>query len=144
MDAVAQVDDPRGVLQLLDYDVEETESTLKVNLAWSRDPVVSASGDSPLRDGIVFIHLYNKGSINTEPVKQIVERPGGGVLPPENWLPGVVEDTYTLALEDLPPGDYVVAVGLFDARTGARYAINSDELTVDDNRLFIGEITIEE
>ncbi len=57
----------------------------------------------------------------------------------------MVEDTYTLALpEDLPPGHYVVAVGLFDARTGIRYAINSDELTVDDNRLFIGEITIEE
>jgi hypothetical protein len=89
--------------------------------------------------------LYNQDNIHTEPVAQMVLRPGGGALPPANWLPGVViEDTYSLPLpDDLPPGTYLVAVGLFDNQIGERYPVSGEEM-IDDRRLFIGEISIGE
>ena len=93
-----------------------------------------ASGDS-----FVFVHLYD--DVNSPPVAQVVSRPMGGVLPPANWLPGLLEDVYTLTLpDDLPRGSYSLAVGLFDARSGERYPVSGDNI----DRLFIGEITIEE
>jgi hypothetical protein len=125
-------------VRLLDYNVRLDPKSVDVRLTWL--------GDAPgTGDGIVFVHLYNHDNVNTDPVAQTVTRPAGDVLAPGNWLPGMIDDAYTVSLpDDLPPGDYVVAIGLFDALTGMRYPVSSDEMTVDDNRLFIGEVTIEE
>lgn len=110
------------------------------------DVVVTWRGPAPQTgDGVVFVHLYNRNETATEPIAQVVMRPAGGVLPPGNWLPGIIEDTYTVPLaDDLLPGTYVVALGLFDNRSGQRYPVVSDTLPVDDGRLFIGDITVEE
>jgi hypothetical protein len=95
-------------------------------------------------DGVVFVHLYNTDNLDTEPVAQVVTRPGGGVLPPTNWLPGLLVDRYTVSLpEGLQPGTYAVALGLFDARTGERYPVEGQGAGTD-RRLFIGTITVEE
>jgi hypothetical protein len=95
-------------------------------------------------DGVVFVHLYNRSNVNTEPLAQVVSRPEGGVLPPGNWLPGVIHDVYAVPLpDDLPPGTYVVAVGLYDARTGERYAVSGDGADAS-GRLFVGEIALKE
>ncbi|MEW6579647.1 MAG: hypothetical protein AB1435_10685 [Chloroflexota bacterium] len=95
-------------------------------------------------DGVIFVHLYNSERVDTEPVAQVVTRPGGGALPPANWLPGTLTDTYTVMLpEDLPPGTYVVALGMFEARTGVRYPVTGAGAGPD-RRLFIGEIVVEE
>jgi hypothetical protein len=119
-------------VRLVDYAVSQQPGQIEVVLNWSG----SASGD-----GVVFVHLYN--DINAPPVRQVVSRPMGGVLPPGNWLPGRIEDAYTLTLpDDLPPGIYSLAIGLFDARSGARYPVSGEGANVD--RLFIGKITIEE
>ncbi len=122
---------------LVSHEINLERGRVDVTLTWA--------GPAPdSGDGVVFVHLYNQDNIHTEPVAQAVERPGGGALPPGNWLPGeIVRDTYTLP-GDLPPGTYEVAVGIFDARTGERYPVRSDSLRVDDNRLFIGKITIQE
>jgi hypothetical protein len=86
--------------------------------------------------------LYN--DIHAEPVTQVVDRPAGGVLPPGNWLPGLIQDTYRVDLPtDLPPGTYQVAVGLYNAQTGERYVVVGEGADPD-RRLFIGEITVEE
>ncbi len=126
---------PDAVIRLLAYSLQPGRESFEVSLTWR--------GDAPgAGDGIVFVHLYN--SINAEPVAQTVRRPVGGVLPPGNWLPGVIRDVVTVSLpEDLPPGTYPVAIGLFDADTGARYpaaGAGADQ----DGRLFIGEIEVEE
>jgi hypothetical protein len=123
-------------VRLLSYEIASTPTQIDVTLTWAG----SATGD-----GIVFIHLYNQDNIHTEPTAQVVERPGGGALPPGNWLPGVtIRDTYTVPLpDDLPSGTYVVAVGIFDAVTGERYPVSGAE-TIDDHRLFVGEIIVEE
>jgi len=95
-------------------------------------------------DAVVFVHLYNTDNLDTEPVAQTVTRPGGGVLPPANWLPGSLVDRYTVPLpEGLEPGTYAVALGLFDARTGERYPVAGQRAGTD-RRLFIGTITVEE
>lgn len=95
-------------------------------------------------DGMIFVHLYNRGRIDAEPVAQVVTRPGGGALPPANWLPGILGDTYTVPLPaDLLPGEYVVALGMFEARTGVRYPVTGAGAGPD-RRLFIGEIVVEE
>ena len=126
-----------GAVRLIDAEMAQQAGQLEVTLTW-QGPAPGAG------DGIVFIHLYNRGNVDVEPVAQAVSRPAGDVLPPGNWLPGVLEDHHTVTLpDDLPPGTYAVAVGLYDARTGFRFPVEGTGAD-DDRRLFIGEITIEE
>jgi hypothetical protein len=125
---------------------------LEVKLTWRDNPSTPKTIDSGYAgrngDGIVFVHLYNR--TNAQPVAQIDQRPDGGVLPPGNWLPGIIHDSYTLDLSQVPPGTYTVAIGLYDAVTKLRYQVSGppfDPLTgegVDADRLFIGKITVEE
>lgn len=125
-----------GGIDLMDVVVTSLSDAVTLNVVWT-------GHDASADDGVVFIHLYNEGELNVEPVAQVITRPGDGVLPPANWLPGVRRDEFTLPLpDDLLPGKYVIALGLFDAQTGARYPVEGDD--VNDNRLFVGEILIEE
>jgi hypothetical protein len=123
-------------IKLLDHQVEWRVDQIEVRLTWM--------GPAPdTGDGVVFVHLYNQDNVNTEPIAQTIARPAGDVLPPGNWLPGRIDDVFQLHLPDeLPPGTYVIAVGLFDARTGQRFPATGDG--ADDGRLFIGEIELEE
>jgi hypothetical protein len=127
-----------GTVRLLSYEMAMTPGQLDVTLTWAGD----APGNG---DGVVFVHLYNQDNIHTEPVGQVVLRPGGGALPPGNWLPGVViRDTYTVPLpDDLPPGTYLVAIGIYDEQTGQRYPVTGEGAD-QDNRLFIGKIVFQE
>ncbi|MBN1202752.1 MAG: hypothetical protein JXJ20_12940 [Anaerolineae bacterium] len=124
-----------GAVRLLDYSLTQQAGSFEVGLTWL--------GDAPgTGDGVVFVHLY--GDTNAEPVAQTVSRPAGGVLPPGNWLPGPIQDVYTVTVQDdLPPGQYAVAIGLYDARTGIRYPV-SGEGADSTGRLFIGVVTIRE
>ncbi len=139
-DAVAAVAafGTEGQVRLLDFAIGRASGEIRLELTWQ--------GPAPQTgDGVVFVHLYNRGEINVEPVVQTVTRPAGGVLPPENWLPGQFFDNYSITLpDDLPPGTYQIALGIFDNRTGQRYPVAAETLHVDDGRLFIGEITVEE
>ncbi len=128
-----------GSIRLNRVTITEESGHIRVDAAWSK------VGDLPAADGVLFLHLYPEDALASPPVAQMVQRPHHGVLPPENWLPGLVEDSYTLALpEDLPAGRYRLALGFYDAISGSRYQVQSDEFAVDDRRLFVGEIVIEE
>lgn len=128
---------PDDSIRLLQADIEFLPADpLTVDLVWS------GTADWP-GDGVMFVHVYD--DVNREPIAQTVQRPGGGVLPPQNWLPGIlIRDRVTIDLpDDLLPGAYPVAVGFFDAITGQRYpaaGTGSDP----DGRVFIGEIVIKE
>jgi hypothetical protein len=131
----------QNTIHLLDYTLKVESGQLRVDLTW--DGPAPQSGD-----GIVFIHLYN--DINVKPVAQRDQRPMGGVLPPGNWLPGILHDSYTVDLSQVPPGTYTVAIGLYEARTRTRYPVSGaafDSSTgegAQKDRLFIGKITVEE
>jgi len=86
--------------------------TLVLTLYWQ-------AGARPSRDYQVFVHLLDPSG------EQLVVADGppvSGYFPTSFWRAGdVVEDDHTLALPgDMAPGDYRVAVGLYDPSSGAR------------------------
>ncbi len=114
------------------------EHTVHVDLEWALAP---SADPAALGDAKTFVHLYDQsGKLVAN--AQIDQRPGAGVLPPANWLPGVIRDSYVIPLPgDIPAGSYQVAVGLYDPVTQQRWPVVG-EGTGTENRLFIGTITI--
>ncbi len=68
----------------------------------------------------VFVHIY--ADENAPPVAQQDGEPGGGLALTPGWTPGaVVADNHGVLLPaDLPPGRYVIYVGLTELFSGAR------------------------
>ncbi len=76
------------------------------------------------RDFQVFVHLLN------EQGEKLAQRDGQPVLwlrPTSTWQPGErIVDRYGLLLpDDLPPGEYRIAVGLYDAASGQRLPVSA-------------------
>ncbi len=111
--------------------------SLKVVLVWQ------LNGPAPTTDIKVFVHLYDQDHLNSPPIAQVPDqRPGQGTLPPANWLPGILQDTYEIKVPpDVKPGTYSVAIGLYDAVTQQRLPVTGDG-SDKDQRLFIGTLTI--
>ncbi|HRE48035.1 MAG TPA: hypothetical protein PLD47_09945, partial [Aggregatilineales bacterium] len=100
------------------------------------------NGNSPAPvDGILFIHLYDKYD-GLRQDAQIDQRPGGGALPPGNWLPGGFTETYQRRLpSSIAPGVYRVAIGMYDPLRG-RLPLEGEGVDTD-LRLWVGTITVE-
>jgi hypothetical protein len=111
-------------------DYEQNTQSLHVNLTWE------VMGQ-PQGDYVIFVHVIADPTL--PPIAQQDQRPGGGALPPQNWLPGVLSDTITLDLQDVPPGKYQIAVGLYDPQTGERLLPTG---AAGEARIFIGEVEI--
>jgi hypothetical protein len=119
---------------------EPATRVLTVRLEWRADEQASA-GDGV--DAKLFIHLYDaQGRLVEAPNAQFDGRPGGGALPPANWLPGIWREEYTLRLDAVPTGRYRVALGLY-APTGdmARFPVTGEGADAD-RRLFIGAVEV--
>jgi hypothetical protein len=83
-------------------------------------------------DYTVFVHLVDgNGTVRG----QHDSAPMNGAYPTTLWRPGeFVTDAHALTLpSDLPPGDYVLEVGLYQAETGQRLAVagNGDKVALD-------------
>jgi hypothetical protein len=116
----------------LSYDAETRR--VKLDAAWR------LTGETPL-DAKLFLHLYDTDGKLREDA-QLDRRPGDGALPPANWLPGTLRETYTLDVPDsVPPGRYRVAIGLYDPVTATRLPV-SGEGSDQDRRLFIGDVEV--
>jgi len=63
----------------------------------------------------VFVHLY--ADPDAPPPAQHDGEPGGGLAPTTAWTPGatVIDRHGILIPADLPPGEYTLAVGVYDA-----------------------------
>ncbi len=125
-----------GAIELMQTRFWEPQITipmgkLEIQFTWRTDG--SAKGDY-----IAFVHLYD--DVNQPPVAQTDIRPGGGTLPPGNWLPGVLHDIIWVDVKDVPPGKYQVAIGFYDPITFERLA--PDAGGDANGRLFIGEVEI--
>jgi hypothetical protein len=112
-----------------------------VTLFWATDG--HSEGDYRL-----FVHLYD--NVNQPPISQRdtytkVDSRHQGSMPVGNWLPGTIEDTITLNIDDVPPGTYSLAIGFYNPQTGERLIPTSDTYAVSpDGRLWLGEVTIGE
>ncbi|MDW8298323.1 MAG: hypothetical protein RML95_03200 [Anaerolineae bacterium] len=109
--------------------------TLTLDLTWS------LLAESPF-DAVVFMHIYDQSGKLLESAQRDV-RVGAGALPPANWLPDrAYRERHVLELpDDLPRGEYRVAVGLYDPRTLTRHAARS-ALADAEQRVFIGAFDI--
>jgi hypothetical protein len=102
---------------------------LQARLTWTTNG--EAAGDA-----MIFVHVLDSaGAI----AAQMDQRPGGGGLPPGNWLPGSFSDTIMLDVTGLPPGEYEVMAGLYDPVTQTRWrAQGGDEA----NRVSLGTVVL--
>jgi hypothetical protein len=101
---------------------------LAVTLHWGSE---GAAGDAK-----IFIHVLDETGAT---VAQADIRPGGGALPPGNWLPGVFAETIMVDLSAVAPGRYRVVMGLYDPLTFARIPPSGGD---EAQRLNIGEVEI--
>jgi hypothetical protein len=121
-------------LRLLSYQVAQKESDLLVNLYWLAD-------ERPAYAYKFFIHVYDPQT--KEIVAQIDTVPLDYRLPTTDWRNGeLVADEISLSLADLIPGEYELAVGVYNADTGQRLPLTggTDSLQIsEDGRLFLPE-----
>jgi hypothetical protein len=94
-----------GQVRLAGYDLER-DASLHLTLWWQALQV-------PAGDYTVFVHLLDPATETI--VAQSDAMPRGGAYPTSWWLADeVVSETVTLPLEDVLPGTYRLAVGLYN------------------------------
>jgi hypothetical protein len=112
----------------------ETGEKLDVLLAWEAKRQAN-------EDYVVFVHMVDSSG-------QLVANhdgvPGNGRFPTKAWQPGIViPDTHSILIPaELPAGEYLLKVGLYDPDTGERLTATAADGTVsDDNSIPLSTIT---
>jgi hypothetical protein len=115
MDVLAGAGWENGI-QLLGYDLPNRHlrrgDGLSLTLYWQpRDEITTSL--------TVFVHLID---VENTIVAQRDQLPAAGSRPTAGWAPGeVIADGYGFLIsEEIPPGEYRLRVGWYDARTGDR------------------------
>ncbi len=111
--------------------VDQQAHILTVDVGWNTR--TGAQGDYK-----IFVHVVDADGNN---VAQADVRPGGGALPPGNWLPGGFRDKINIDLSQVAPGSYRVMMGLYDSVTGERLDVVYNYPVVD-RSMDIGEIEV--
>lgn len=102
-------------IRLLEYRLEHREDELHFTLYWRPD-------HHPVKDYKIFIHIFDQET--GIPVAQSDFMPRGWIYPTSFWWPGeTVEDEATVSLEDVPPGNYGIAIGIYDSVSGDRLPV---------------------
>ncbi len=107
---------------------------LPVSLTWR-------ALEMPAENYTVFVHLIDESQ---RVWAQHDGEPVGGSRSTSSWHPGEeVTDHHGLALpSDLLPGEYSLAVGLYDAATGERLPVDTAEGTAPSDRVLVGPVLI--
>ena len=94
------------------------------------------------RSYTVFVHLLDRdGRLATG----WDNPPCRGTCPTSSWESGeVIRDEYMLPLDgSLPPGEYTMETGMYDAQTGVRLDILSETGTKVDDKIVLGSVMLE-
>jgi hypothetical protein len=125
-----------GPATLAAYSAQVNAGVLTVTLYWS-------AGEPMAEDAIVFLHLLDADG-------QLAlgqdEPPRNGLYSTRAWQPGEgVVDEHRLSLPaDLPPGEYRIEVGMYDAETQARLPVlDAAGQPVPDGVVRLGEAALE-
>ncbi len=115
-----------GVARLLGYDLEQESGLLELTLYWQARAEMDA-------DYTVFVHLLDDAP---QVRAQADGPPLHGLLPTTAWRPGeIIPDRHFLPFgEELAPGRYRLAVGLYSPHTGER---------LGNDQILLGEVTLE-
>jgi mannosyltransferase len=107
--------------------------TLRATLHWSDTAPVDT-------DYTVFVHILDASE---KVVAQQDQQPVAGARPTSSWFAGdVILDGYTLQLPKLlPPGDYPIEVGMYNASTGERLPVTRDG-TLAGDRIIVAKLRI--
>ena len=126
-------------IELIGYDRAREGNTLVLTVYWG-------SIAETREDYTVFVHLL--GALNPatqSPVwAQTDTRPGRGTFPTARWQTGeVVLDEYRLTLPtDAPPGDYPLAIGMYNLETGARVRVlDASGVPMESDRVLLERIS---
>jgi len=116
--------------------------TLPITLFW--EPIRSLEGT----DYVVFVHLTTPD--DPKPLAQFDGRPLEGGLPTGLWTtPGEpIHDERTMLLIDedgaaVPPGRYVLRLGVYDAQTGERLPVSETQQPVTARMVLLGDVDIQ-
>ncbi|GAB4567665.1 MAG: hypothetical protein Kow0047_19950 [Anaerolineae bacterium] len=92
-------------------------------VAWLH--LIWEANGTPAADYTTFVHVMDSAG---QVVAQGDNAPLGGSWPTTRWEAGDrIADVYAIALpEELPPGDYVVAVGMYLPTSGERLPVSGD------------------
>jgi hypothetical protein len=113
--------------------LDDPARTLTLTLYWT-------AGAPMAEDAVVFVHLLDAAG---RLVAGQDTRPMGGLYGTQAWQPGEgIVDEHRLELPaGLPPGEYRLAVGLYDAATQARLpVVDASGVPVPDNALLLGTL----
>jgi hypothetical protein len=91
----------------------------------------------------VFVHL---GSADAPPVAQNDAEPMAGFHPTDTWNAGdtIVDQRAVWIKPATPAGQYGLYVGMYDSVTGQRLPIHSQDGQSQGDRLWLGDITVDE
>jgi hypothetical protein len=126
--------------QLVGYDAQLGQATvnaarpLTVTLYWHALAPMNVSYKT-------FVHVVGP---NQQIMAQRDSEPGNGTFPTTGWLEGeYLVDAYRLDLQaDMPPGDYVIYVGLYNPDTTVRLTIFGDDGKSLGDRWPLGQLTL--
>jgi hypothetical protein len=120
-------------LRLLEYEIQRTEDRQDVTLYWRSERRMDA-------DYKVFVHVFEPET--GIPVAQDDAMPHRSAYPTTFWWPGeTVKDVISIALDDVRPGAYGIAIGVYEPLTGERLPlVNSQGQLIPDGRLVLDEI----
>jgi hypothetical protein len=90
----------------------------------------------------IFVHIFDPST--GIPVAQDDAMPRRGGLPTRLWAPGdLVTDSVPIEIGEVVPGNYGIAIGVYDPATGERLPLQSAEGELsDDGRFVTGERVI--
>ncbi|MBN1580074.1 MAG: hypothetical protein JXA89_05185 [Anaerolineae bacterium] len=124
-----------GEMRLLGYQLSQGPDQLQLRLYWRPEHRMNT-------DFKIFVHVFDP--VTGIPVAQSDTMPLNWTYPTTYWgLEQTVTDLITIPLADAPPGEYGLAVGIYDPTNGERLTVldrNGQEQA--DNRLVLAGETI--
>lgn len=127
-------------IHLIGYDLPQKAITkdepLTIRLYWRATAPLDTSYT-------VFTHLLGPDGAQYGQMDSI---PQHGMRPTDTWLVDeTIADEYRIDVaEDAPPGNYTLAVGMYNWETGERLAAWEDQIHLDENRILIKGLYKEE